>query len=54
MPPALDGSRAGVFFINLMDMTSISKYGLKTLTYHEAVPGHHFQIALNMLQQISV
>lgn len=50
MPPALDGSRAGVFFINLMDMTSISKYGLKTLTYHEAVPGHHFQIALNMLQ----
>ena len=50
VPPALDGSRAGVFFINLMDMTAISKYSLKTLTYHEAVPGHHFQIALNMLQ----
>ena len=50
MPPALDASRPGVFFINLKDMTSISKYGLKTLTYHEAVPGHHFQIALNMLQ----
>ncbi|ABE54777.1 protein of unknown function DUF885 [Shewanella denitrificans OS217] len=50
VPPALDGSRAGVYFINLMDMTSIVKYGLKTLTYHEAVPGHHFQIALNMQQ----
>lgn len=50
VPPALDGSRAGVFFINLMDMSSITKYGLKTLTYHEAVPGHHFQIALGMLQ----
>ncbi|QDO82336.1 DUF885 domain-containing protein [Shewanella psychropiezotolerans] len=50
IPPALDASRPGVFFINLKDMTSISKYGLKTLTYHEAVPGHHFQIALNMLQ----
>jgi uncharacterized protein (DUF885 family) len=48
--PALDGSRAGVFFINLKDMDSIAKYGLKTLTYHEAVPGHHFQIALNMQQ----
>ncbi|MBE7214118.1 DUF885 domain-containing protein [Shewanella benthica] len=51
IPPALDASRPGVFFINLKDMTSISKYGLKTLTYHEAVPGHHFQIALNMLQK---
>ncbi|MBB1270342.1 DUF885 family protein [Shewanella sp. SR44-3] len=50
VPPALDGSRSGVYFINLMDMTSIAKYGLKTLTYHEAVPGHHFQIALNMQQ----
>ena len=51
IPPALDASRPGVFFINLKDMTSIPKYGLKTLTYHEAVPGHHFQIALNMLQK---
>ncbi|MBL4817019.1 MAG: DUF885 domain-containing protein [Shewanella sp.] len=51
IPPALDASRPGVFFINLKDMTSISKYSLKTLTYHEAVPGHHFQIALNMLQK---
>jgi len=50
MPPALDGSREGEFAINLRDMTEVPKFSLKTLTYHEAVPGHHFQIALNMEQ----
>ncbi|WP_022944714.1 DUF885 domain-containing protein [Pseudoalteromonas ruthenica] len=49
--PSLDGSRPGVFFINLKDMKAVPSFGMKTLTYHEAVPGHHFQIALNMLQQ---
>ncbi|WP_063367743.1 DUF885 domain-containing protein [Pseudoalteromonas luteoviolacea] len=48
--PSLDGSRPGVFAINLKDMKAVPSFGLKTLTYHEAVPGHHFQIALNMLQ----
>lgn len=50
-PPSLDGKRDGIYSINLKDMTSIPNFVLKTLTYHEAVPGHHFQIALNMLQQ---
>jgi len=50
-PPALDGSRAGEFSINLRDMTEVPRFSLKTLTYHEAAPGHHFQIALNMEQQ---
>ncbi|GEK11876.1 DUF885 domain-containing protein [Pseudoalteromonas peptidolytica] len=48
--PSLDGSRPGVFSINLKDMKAVPSFGMKTLTYHEAVPGHHFQIALNMLQ----
>jgi uncharacterized protein (DUF885 family) len=50
MPPALDGSRPGVFAINLKDMKAQPKFSLKSLTYHEAVPGHHFQISLNMEQ----
>ncbi|MFQ3237052.1 MAG: hypothetical protein ACI9C4_002627 [Paraglaciecola sp.] len=50
-PPSLDGSRSGIYWINLRDMSAVPKFALKTLTYHEAVPGHHFQIALNMAQQ---
>lgn len=44
--PALDGSRPGVFFANLRNMAEVDKFGMKTLAYHEGVPGHHFQIAL--------
>jgi uncharacterized protein (DUF885 family) len=50
-PPSLDGKRDGIYWINLRDMSAVPKFSLKTLTYHEAVPGHHFQIALNMAQQ---
>jgi uncharacterized protein (DUF885 family) len=42
--PSFDGSRPGVFFINLGRLPF--KPGMQTLTYHEAVPGHHFQLAL--------
>jgi uncharacterized protein (DUF885 family) len=44
--PALDGSRPGTFYANLRDMTSLAKFGMRTLAYHEAIPGHHFQIAI--------
>ncbi len=44
--PALDGSRPGVFYANLRNMTEVAKFGMKTLAYHEGVPGHHFQIAI--------
>jgi uncharacterized protein (DUF885 family) len=50
-PPTLDGSRKGEFAINLRNMTEVPKFSLKTLTYHEAAPGHHFQVALNMEQK---
>jgi uncharacterized protein (DUF885 family) len=45
-PPAMDGSRPGVFYANLRDMNEVPKFGMRTLAIHEGVPGHHFQIAL--------
>jgi uncharacterized protein (DUF885 family) len=44
--PSLDGSRPGAYYINLRDTAEWPKFQLPTLTYHEAVPGHHHQIAL--------
>jgi len=46
-PPSLDGSRPGVFYANLYDIKQTATFGMRTLAFHEAVPGHHFQIALN-------
>lgn len=43
--PPLDGSRPGIFQMPLRD-DELTRFGLKTLIYHETVPGHHFQIAL--------
>jgi uncharacterized protein (DUF885 family) len=40
---SLDGSRPGVFYVNLRDMRDIWRYQLRTLTCHEAVPGHQLQ-----------
>ena len=45
-PPAIDGSRPGIFYANLYDIKATPKYSMRTLAYHEAVPGHHFQIAV--------
>ncbi|WP_442867776.1 DUF885 domain-containing protein [Caulobacter sp. NIBR2454] len=45
--PTLDGSRPGIYWINLRNSAEVPKFGLKTLTYHEGIPGHHLQLALN-------
>jgi uncharacterized protein (DUF885 family) len=42
----LDNSRPGIFYINLRDTFDRPKFGLRTLTYHEASPGHHLQVSL--------
>ena len=44
-PAAMDGSRAGQFVVNLRDLGELPTFGMKTLAYHEGIPGHHFQIA---------
>ncbi|HUV06603.1 MAG TPA: DUF885 domain-containing protein, partial [Spirochaetia bacterium] len=46
MLPSLDGSRPGIFYANLRSVEEIPKFGMRTLAYHEAIPGHHFQMAL--------
>jgi uncharacterized protein (DUF885 family) len=43
---ALDGSRPGAYYINLRDTAEWPKFSLPTLTYHEGVPGHHWQISI--------
>ncbi len=47
-PAALDGSRPGKFFANLRDLAEVPSFGMKTLAYHEGIPGHHFQISTAM------
>ncbi len=47
-PPTVDGSRPGIYYVNAYDLPSRTYTKLATTTYHEAVPGHHFQIALEM------
>ena len=44
-PPPFDGSKPGIFYANLRSVKEIPKFGMRTLAYHEAIPGHHYQIA---------
>jgi uncharacterized protein (DUF885 family) len=51
--PSEDGSRPGIYYANMKDMANFQKYVFTAITYHESVPGHHFQIANAMeLQDI--
>jgi uncharacterized protein (DUF885 family) len=47
-PPAIDGSRPGIYYANTYDLHARTYWRLASTTYHEAVPGHHFQITLEM------
>jgi uncharacterized protein (DUF885 family) len=47
-PPTMDGDRPGIYFVNAYDLPSRTYWSAASTTYHEAVPGHHFQIALEM------
>ena len=44
--PSLDGSRPGIYWLNLRDTAESPYWFLPTTTYHEAIPGHHMQIAM--------
>jgi uncharacterized protein (DUF885 family) len=43
---AFDGSRPGVFYANMRDPGETPKFAMRTLSYHEGIPGHHFQITI--------
>jgi uncharacterized protein (DUF885 family) len=45
-PPTPDGSRPGIYYVNLSDMTQVLKPQIEAISLHEGAPGHHFQIAL--------
>ena len=47
-PGSVDGSRPGIFYINLRDTAEQPRLDLLTLVHHEVLPGHHLQIALAM------
>jgi uncharacterized protein (DUF885 family) len=60
MQPALDGSRPGTYYSNVSEPTQRTRFDLESVAYHEAVPGHHFQISraleaeeLPMLRRVS-
>jgi uncharacterized protein (DUF885 family) len=46
MPPALDGSRPGTYFTNVNRPEERTSFDLESVAFHEAVPGHHFQISI--------
>ena len=50
-PPPFDGSKPGTFFVNLRSVADVKRFAMRTLAFHEAVPGHHLQIALSFEMQ---
>lgn len=48
MPPTMDGSRAGQYYLNTYQPEERQLHKIASITYHEATPGHHFQLAIEM------
>ena len=46
--PSMDGKRPGVFYANLRNVNDIPSFGMKTLAYHEAIPGDPYQLAIQL------
>lgn len=46
-PPAPDGSQPGTYFVNLHEPTERGRYQTASIAYHEAIPGHHLQLAIS-------
>jgi uncharacterized protein (DUF885 family) len=44
--PSPDGSRPGIYYANLYDMADMPTYQMEALAYHEGIPGHHMQLAI--------
>ena len=44
--PAPDGSRPGIYYANLYEMSQMPTYQMEALAYHEGIPGHHMQLAI--------
>lgn len=45
-PPSMDGSRLGIYYVNTSDLDKRPLHHLASITYHEANPGHHFQVSI--------
>lgn len=43
---AFDGSRPGIFYVNLRNPSEVTKFVMRTTAYHEGIPGHHFQMSV--------
>ena len=51
--PSMEGERPGIYYINLHNLREQPLYTMKALTYHETIPGHHFQVSIAMDADIS-
>ena len=51
MPGAIDGSRSGTYFLNTSNPEERHRYAAEDIAFHEAVPGHHFQLTIALESQ---